>query len=498
MPYLNPKEVPDADMTDYRYICVCVPDHDEYLIALRGSLNFLATWVAWERDGLGTASRSANLWKVANEITKLNWDNECGGNDMAFDCEAMKDCLIEVARAISVNVTVNNSCGGGGDSTAYCVDDDGTITVNPPPIGDNPVFPVIPYPPGVTEPPDLEPGVGTPPAGWVDWEEYDADACAAANAVVEYAYQYFYQMGKFLTEDFFSMGAALVVILNVLTSPLGLAVLFERALSLKIVELVGRYWWVELIGAPFVDVAEWIDANRQEFVCELYQSRGQSDDWSNIAIDKIFTFASSLFYTTDGAGYFKEMLTYMIPGGMGTRLIYMNSSFVNPNLVACDCPEEGDFDVTFDFTNNVAGWSVGGRSGWSASAKLWQNPRSSLGNSIATLGIGVLSVPAGFNATVIGQPKVYIKSIHVNYTRDMSTAKTFVTRVRIPGGTKIDSGVWSVGNNLTDIWDLGLQELDAWTTTTDPLISLEGFHNGGDLGTDECYTYSVRIRGRAV
>lgn len=325
MPYLNPETVPSADDAEFCSVCVCFPDYPEYRAALLGSLNYLAQWTAWERDSAHSARKSAALWLVANEATKECWDMPCGGSTLPP----------------VINVTVNNSCGGGSSSTAYCVNDDGTITINPPPIGEQPVFPVLPLPDGLTEIPDpFTPDEGTPPTGYDDWETYDADACAAANALVEYAYQFFYEAGKFLTEDVFSMGAMLIVIINILTSPLGLYVLFERALSLRIVELVGRYWWVELLGAPFVAVAEYIDENRQEMVCELYQARGNSASWENLVIARIFTLVTGMFYTTDGEGYFKEMVTSMLPGGIALRLIYMNGSFVNPNALDCSICED--------------------------------------------------------------------------------------------------------------------------------------------------------------
>jgi hypothetical protein len=48
---------------------VYVPNKVEYLRALTGSLDYLGTWVAWERDELKRGKDAAASWKIANELT---------------------------------------------------------------------------------------------------------------------------------------------------------------------------------------------------------------------------------------------------------------------------------------------------------------------------------------------------------------------------------------------------------------------------------------------
>lgn len=357
MPYLIPEPAknPLVDEIPIRGFCVYLPDDVGFISAFVGAYQFFTKWVAYERDSSLAGKRAAHMFQIAYDKTMESFYNEGCGGDMDFDCETMKDCLIEVARAISVNVTVNNSCGVSSD-TMYCVNDDGDITINPPPIGDLPVQPVVPLPPGITEPPEpFEPGVGEPPPGWEDWEAYDEDACLAANGLVSYAREFFFQNGTFLSEDLFTMAAALVVIVNMLTSASGFLVIFDRALLLKIVEVVGRLQIFEPVGEIFLAIADYIDDNRQEFVCELYTARGNASDWENIAMAKIFQFAESLFYTEGGKGFFLDMLAFMLPGGLALNLIYKNATFTEGTAVDCSiCTPPPDY-WKFEYTTGFEG-----------------------------------------------------------------------------------------------------------------------------------------------
>ena len=63
---------------------VFYPDDEMYRRALLGSLHFLGTWVAWEKDGTNRAALAAMAWKDANDRT----------------CE-MADCLDELISSIN-------------------------------------------------------------------------------------------------------------------------------------------------------------------------------------------------------------------------------------------------------------------------------------------------------------------------------------------------------------------------------------------------------------
>lgn len=348
MPYLIPEfaKSPDRVSPPIRGFCVFLPDDPDCLADFVGALTFFTKWVAWERDNDKNGRYMASLWLAAFEQTMLNFYTSEGCGDMAEPC------------TVVVNNYVNCGCGASSTDTMYCVNDDGTITINPPAIPDQPVPPEIPLPDDMTEPPDpFEPGTGEPPAGWGDWGEYDEDACRAANSMVSYAHEFFYQGGTFLTEDLFTMAAALVVIVNVLTHPAGFLVLFDRGLILKIVEIVGRLSIVEPAGEAFLAISEWIEENRQELVCDLYTARGDAASWENTLIANIFQFAETIFYTEGGKGFLADMLSFMLPGGLALNLLYKNINYdgdVSINCGQCDdplsdvhCLPDGFRSVTF-------------------------------------------------------------------------------------------------------------------------------------------------------
>lgn len=77
--YLLPDNPDVYELTCYR---VFVPNKLEYIRAFFGSLDFLATWIAWERTGDNRGSLAAAAWKDANEAT---YENLSLGCDMCCD-----------------------------------------------------------------------------------------------------------------------------------------------------------------------------------------------------------------------------------------------------------------------------------------------------------------------------------------------------------------------------------------------------------------------------
>jgi len=327
MPYLNPLEVPNTDLAEFCSVCICFPDYPEYRAALLGSLNYLAQWTAWERDNAHSASKSAALWRVANEATKECWDMPCGGSSLPP----------------VINVTVNNSCsgGGGGEATAYCVDDDGVITINPPPIGDIPIYPPENLPPGVDEyPAPVTPGVGDPPPEWPTWEAFDVDACKAANALVEMQYQFWRRTSDFFSQDVFTFAAYFVLLWNLFAGR-GWTLLFDRSLSLKIADIVGRLSFLGAIGAYTGGIAGDIEDNRQELVCELYTTRGNYSDWVNLLAANVSGFAARYLQAGVEFDMVQELIAFTLPPVGSVWAMLGGLTMPEVNYVSCeDCVAE--------------------------------------------------------------------------------------------------------------------------------------------------------------
>lgn len=347
MPYKIPAVAHDHEIGTIpllRGFCVYMPDDAEFIANFVGAYTFFTKWVAYERDDGKTGKKAADMmWAAYEKTMESFYDSGCGDN-MTFDCEEMKDCLIEIAKAVSVNVTVNNSCssGGAGSTTMYCVDDDGTVTINPPPVTDYPIEPEVPAPDGWEETDTgQEPGVGDPPVGWETWEAYDADACKAANATVEYSYQLARRLEDFFTQDAYTMAAIVVVLANVILSQ-GLTVLFDRALIIKIAEVNGRLWFLEPIGQLYEALADGIAANRQDLVCELYKKRTNAADWQNLLIARYLDMSADSLEDENNYSLWQEVLKWGLPNNVAVNfLLGVTAPQNEDNSVSCaECEDD--------------------------------------------------------------------------------------------------------------------------------------------------------------
>jgi len=389
---------------DLRGFCVYLPDDPQFIANFVGAYTFFTKWLAYERDDDKTGKKAADMMWAAYEKTMESFYGSGCGDEMAFDCETMKDCLIEVAEAIKLNVTVNNYVSGGDDSTLYCVDDGGNVTINPPPIGNLPVQPTIPPPVDDITPIDdgRPPDEGEPPVGWDTWAEYDSDACQAANATVEYGYQWAIRLSDFLTEDIYTMASILVVIVNILT--LGWGVLFERALLVKIAELVAKMQlWGQPIGFAFQELADYIDDNRQEMVCELYQQRTSASNWSNLLIARLLGASAGVFEDISARGTWQEILGYIFPENLAANVLYKAFTWkgVTTNFIDCSsCVQnDGVWVITQGGDTQIVtvGWNTPYRLSFSALCE--RNSSFSSGFFKAKIDLDPL-IPAGSTVTV--------------------------------------------------------------------------------------------------
>jgi hypothetical protein len=78
----------DAYTDELRCAIVFYPAKDEYLYALGGSLDYLGTWLAWERDDDKRGKDAARAWKDATELTRECWS-------MAF-CNDILNALLRI------------------------------------------------------------------------------------------------------------------------------------------------------------------------------------------------------------------------------------------------------------------------------------------------------------------------------------------------------------------------------------------------------------------
>ena len=241
---------------------------------------------------------------------------------------------IQITANCTPDITVN--CGSDSNFIVY-PDPSSPPIINPGPLPDTPIDPdnPIPYPPDFPIDP-LDPE-GDPPAGWETWENYDEDACAAANAIVEYAYQYARQNKDFFGQDVYTLAAIIVVVVNILT--LGFSVLFSRALIVKIGEVIWKMAnWLPLEAAEefFQDMENYIQANRQDLVCTLYESRLSGSDGMNNFLASMFGFASGTAAYIADASLVTELLGYIFPPSLFAGSIVGGIAYSGENSLSCE------------------------------------------------------------------------------------------------------------------------------------------------------------------
>jgi len=79
-----------------RCIRVYVPDDPLYIAAFFGSLEYLTTWLAWQRDTAKRGKDAAAVWKPYFEQTRTEWElalGECGVVDVRVS--PTDDCVLE-------------------------------------------------------------------------------------------------------------------------------------------------------------------------------------------------------------------------------------------------------------------------------------------------------------------------------------------------------------------------------------------------------------------
>lgn len=274
-------------------------------------------------------------------------DDTIRGLIMACDFATIATALDNIATALDnmgVNVTcapdVNITCGSGSDFIVYPGPGLPPI-INPGPLPDGDGYDdPLPWPPEFPTTP-IDPEVEGPPAGWEDWETYDTDACRAANAVVEYAYQWARQNYDFWSQDVYTLAQLVVVVVNILT--LGWAVLFSRALIIKMAAVAYKMkdsFTLAGIAEFFAGCMGYVQDNRQELVCSIYSARVGGSDGMNDFIASMFGWAAGTAAYVADATLITELLGYFFPPSLFGAAMVSGIGYAGANSVDCQLCEE--------------------------------------------------------------------------------------------------------------------------------------------------------------
>jgi hypothetical protein len=224
-----------------------------------GSLDYLATWIAWERDSEKRGQDAAASWKLANIQT---W--ECCS--MGF-CDDLATSLTDILAAITALECCGEQDISDGDwYTDPVIDGEGDVPQN-----------IIDA--GYAE--DAE-----------DWDGFDSYKCMISHLAVDHVEAFFRQIAPYIAESGTVFGGV-----GVLSALLGsMLILFGLPLAAGLILSLGvaaSVWnWISKYGKGAVeDIADEIATHHDALACAIYAGDGVADSVSdfNDKVDELFS-----------------------------------------------------------------------------------------------------------------------------------------------------------------------------------------------------------------
>lgn len=305
--------LPPDPIADEEIACALVfyPDRDEYRRALIGSLSYLSTWLAWERDENKNGKIAAAAWKTALDLTLECWQMSC------------LDGLIADVAAIRQMMGL----------LAYCCD--GTITYDPPTVVDPP------FVPGVGDPPD---NYGeTPIADWDEWTEY---ACYNADSYVDYLIQQATSFASVSQTGAWTLGLVAGALALLSFTGIGLPVSFALASTVL-------FGLLQATSGTFDSVADDLEDARDDIRCAIMLG----EDLESAVGDAIGTGSAAwnLLYRYVDYGSASSIIQ---SGGYGDEYLPAQTS------TDCNCDPTADVHAVFTFDTDAQSWAITGNASW--------------------------------------------------------------------------------------------------------------------------------------
>lgn len=313
--YLLP---PGEAFTEETQCCfVFLPAGDEYRRAFFGSLDYFATWLAWERDDEKRGKDAARAWKLANELTRECW--EMGA------CELMLDKLDQL-----IALQSTSTCCAGNEYTTYNDNRIETTTIVPGE-GDSPTH------------------YGeTPVADWDEWAEY---VCYHAHELVDDLINAANKIDSLLDLGIWAIDAFFWLVRKIVFRDDGWPIPIDLAWA-------GNIFKGILQGGEglFNIVADDIESARDDIVCALMNGTSVED-----AVESALsaTVAWTLFYQF--VDY--ETLTAVIYNGGIDDMGYLTPS----KRSDCTCDPvnpDGEYCPNFHWKVSSSKWTLGGQVDW--------------------------------------------------------------------------------------------------------------------------------------
>lgn len=335
--YLLPANAnPDTD----RCVIVFIPDAPEYLRAFMGSLTFLGTWTAWERDPDHRAMIASQRWKQANMRTLQTLD--------ILDCELIEE-LIEDGD-MSINVNNNISCGGCGDC-GQCLSPTSTYSPTP----EQPQPDSIPP---LQELPDTAPTPENFPPEFPSFPAYQEYRCAVSRQIAIDMRNTFSNMQTF--SGLVGMGAAALaayiasssVVAGLVTGLLGVGLLSAGAVWAIVGVLVG-FTLISLgMFAYMTPLYNSIVIGLDELTCIIYSGNTTAEIKANITSFFESRLAGFAYENTIEEGVFTisilKILDYLLPAdlfGLLNGTVTELEEFITAEAGTFNCALCGDIGV---------------------------------------------------------------------------------------------------------------------------------------------------------
>ncbi len=299
----------DASEDDLECCIVFYPARDEYRRALMGSLDYLATWIAWERDSEKRGQDAAASWKLANIQT---W--ECTNMGYCDDLATTLQALLAATQALE--------CCGEQDITD-----------------------------GLQYTDDIVDGVGDVPqniidagyaSGTSDWAGFDDYKCMISHLAVDHIETFFREISPYVSDTGIVIGGVGVVgallgaILVVVGLPIAAGIIFALGAA------AGIWTWIATYGRDAVDdLADDIATHHDALACAIYEGDGVTDAIADfeVVVDALFSTIDAIAIKAVG---FEPQLRAMYAGRYDQQDIADNLDTLGYETVffVCDCVTE--------------------------------------------------------------------------------------------------------------------------------------------------------------
>ncbi len=458
--------LPSGDATENELECCLVfyPKRDEYRRALMGSLDYLATWIAWERDTAKRGKDAAASWKLANIQT---W--ECCNMGFCDNLQTTLDALL--AATTGLECCGDQDITDGRQFTDEVLDGVGDVPQN-----------------------IIDAGYA---ANAADWDGFDDYKCMISHLAVDHVESFFREIAPHISDTGIVIGGIGVVgalvgaILTLVGLPISAGIIIALGAAAAI------WTWITSEGRDAVeDLADEIALNHDALACAIYKGDGVTESVTdfNAEVDALFTVLNA---TGVKAINLEPQLRAMYAGRYDQEDVAQKLADLGYDLgdYICSCATIYDIDITYNFTTGKQGFVDNSRAAYVVAGTFWNledgfylNSNNLPPSALVDRLVSNVLADAGFSIT--GSERFYIEFMEFDWW---------------PGSLVVQQGrFYAEGSFVPDDFDYQVQGTYSkeWDVGTEPQLANAhslGFtspQQGGPNSADYvAFVYSLRIAG---